>query len=42
LRSTTIVGAKDSEILFICGIEISDTVRVDDRTERITKIYPLS
>ena len=38
VRNSILVGAKDSEVFFICGVEISSKVAVEEKTKNIIKI----
>ena len=38
VRNRILVGAKDSEVFFICGVEISSKVAVEEKTKNIIKI----
>ena len=38
VRNSILVGAKDSEVFFICGVEISSKVAVEEKSKKIIKI----
>ena len=38
VRNKILVGAKDNEVLFICGVEISSKVAIDENTKKVIKV----